>query len=285
MTNYWCAGLSSLAGFGIPLLVWSILAFITGQFYLRAIERNTRAIFDILRDILFFLVAKETSEFAARIEFLQNVSENLAIFSRNSDIRISSLTNLQRTNSDSLSGINLWKYIVKNQLKEINAKVEDIERTNNNNERSSKVKKLFEIITETRENINRLIGNWQCFCIGSSLEIQLGSLFEVNYLNYKEKVINRIYDETEELISESKIVFEICRQKSVVMDDPNAKTEEIASVTIDLKRFDEVSRMSHSSAVNYLEYLRLFQQNVRQTGFRFVFYNNRFYSDIGRVLN
>ena len=68
------AGLASMGAFVAPLVVWTILAFLTGQFFLTQIQRNTRAIFEELRNILYFLVAKEESELGARIEFLHYVS-------------------------------------------------------------------------------------------------------------------------------------------------------------------------------------------------------------------
>lgn len=56
------AGLASMTGFVAPLVVWTVLAFLTGQFFLTQIQKNTRAIFDELRNILYFLVAKEEND-------------------------------------------------------------------------------------------------------------------------------------------------------------------------------------------------------------------------------
>ncbi|NJL02361.1 MAG: hypothetical protein HC838_07595 [Spirulinaceae cyanobacterium RM2_2_10] len=104
------AGLASMSGFAAPIMVWTILSFLTGQFFLTQIQRNTQAIFDELRNILYFLVAKEESDLRARIEFLRYVSDNFAVLSQSSAMRTPTLTNLQKANLESLAGLKLWVF-------------------------------------------------------------------------------------------------------------------------------------------------------------------------------
>ena len=101
------AGLASMSAFVAPMVMWTVLAFLTGQFFLTKIQKNTQDIFEELRNIMHFLVAKEEGALGARIEFLYYVSTNFNALSTNSEMRVSTLTNLQKTNVESLAGIKL----------------------------------------------------------------------------------------------------------------------------------------------------------------------------------
>ncbi|MEY2977972.1 MAG: hypothetical protein ACO31I_16745 [Prochlorotrichaceae cyanobacterium] len=101
------AGLASMSGFVAPVIIWTILAFLTGQFFLVQIHRNIQEIFEQLHKILCFLVDKEESDLEARIEFLHYVCTNFDALSRNSEMRIATLTNLQKISIESLAGLKL----------------------------------------------------------------------------------------------------------------------------------------------------------------------------------
>ena len=175
------AGLASMSGFILPVVVWTILSFITGQFFLSQIQKNTRAIFDELRNILFFLVAKEESDLGARIEFLHYVVMNFKALSRNSEMRLTTLVNLQKVNIESLAGLKLWVHNIERELVDIGTAIDSARGNKNRNENIDKVANL---VGEMQQHVNRAIASYQCYSLGSTLEIQLGSIFEPSLLEY-----------------------------------------------------------------------------------------------------
>jgi len=130
---------------------------------------------------LFFLVAKEESDLGARIEFLHYVVMNFKALSRNSEMRLTTLVNLQKVNIESLAGLKLWVHNIEKELVDIGTAIDSARGNKNRNENIDKVANL---VGEMQQHVNRAIASYQCYSLGSTLEIQLGSIFEPSLLEY-----------------------------------------------------------------------------------------------------
>lgn len=264
------AGLASMSAFVAPLVVWTILAFLTGQFFLTQIQRNTRAIFEELRNILYFLVAKEESELGARIEFLHYVSANFDAISRNSEVRIATLTNLQKINVESLAGLKLWTRNIERELDDMS---EAVDLVRQNKDRKQNIGKVINLVGETRQHINRALASWQCYALGSTLEIQMGSIFDLDLLNYtKESFSNHATDFKDALIKAENI-WNDCKSISHFSESPQFKAGQMHEFSRDLTNFSERIASSIESSQRYITAI----QTLEAKGASLLYYNGSFY--------
>jgi len=267
------AGLASMSGFVAPVIVWTILAFLTGQFFLVQIQRNTQAIFEELRNILYFLVAKEESDLGARIEFLHYVSTNFNALSRNSDMRISTLTNLQKINIESLAGLKLWTRNIERELEDISKSVDLVKQ---NKDRKQNIDKVVNFVSETRQHINRALASWQCYSLGSILEIQMGSVFELSLLNYTKQSLSQQATEFKTALMKAQNIWNDCRNISYFTESPQFKAGEIHEFSRDLDEFAVRINNSIVSSENYINSIEILERK----GIDLLYYNNSFYRPI-----
>lgn len=264
------AGLASMSAFVAPIVVWTILAFLTGQFFLAQIQRNTQAIFEELRNILYFLVAKEESELGARIEFLQYVSNNFNSLSRNSETRISTLTNLQKINVESLAGLKLWTRNIERQLDDISKSVDLVKQ---NKDRKHNIGKVISLVGETRQHINRALASWQCYSLGSTLEIQMGSLFDASLLRYTKKSLSKQSEDFKSALMKAENIWNDCKNVTFFSASPQFSTGEIHEFSRDLSNFSERIESSIMASEKYITAIEMLEIK----GASLLYYNKTFY--------
>ena len=264
------AGLATMSGFVAPVIVWTILAFLTGQFFLVQIQRNTQAIFEELRNILYFLVVKEESDLEARIEFLHYVSTNFNALSCNSDMRISTLTNLQKTNLESLAGLKLWTRNIAKDLVDIRTYVDLVRE---NKDRNQNIGKVVNLVGETRQRINRALASWQCYSLGSILEIQMGSIFDHSLLSYTKRSLSQQATEFKAALTKAENIWNDCKNISYFTESPQFKAGEIHEFSRDLTEFSARIESSIISSENYISSI----ETLETKGINLLYYNNSFY--------
>ncbi|AFY69300.1 hypothetical protein Pse7367_1001 [Thalassoporum mexicanum PCC 7367] len=264
------AGLASMTGFVAPLVVWTILAFLTGQFFLSHIERNTRAIFEQLQKILFFLVAREESDLRARIEFLRYVSDNFRALRENSEMRIATLTNLQKVNTESLASLKLWTYNIQNELSDI---TQSIDFVKSKKKIRDNVGKVADSIEETRRHTNRAVASWQCYCLGIALEIQLGYMFDLSLLTYTKKNLSRQSKDLKTELQKAENIWNDLKNISYFNESNKFKAGELHAVGVELAEFSTRIDNSIVSTKQYIDSL----ENLEKNGANLLYYNKSFY--------
>ena len=264
------AGLASMSGFVLPVIVWTILSFLTGQFFLTQIQRNTRAIFDELRNILYFLVAKEESDLGSRIEFLHYVSTNFSALSENSDMRISTLTNLQKVNIESLSGLKLWVYNIDKQLVDIGEAVDLVKQ---NKDRNENINKVANLVGEVRQHINRAVASYQCYSLGCALEIQLGSIFEGSLLEYTKKSLSQQATGLKTALTKAENIWSDFKNISYFNESPRFRAGQIHAAGAELLEFSKRIDSSIASIERYINAIEILEHK----GMNLLYYNNSFY--------
>ena len=264
------AGLASMSAFVAPMVMWTVLAFLTGQFFLTKIQKNTQDIFEELRNIMYFLVAKEECALGARIEFLHYVSTNFNALSTNSEMRVSTLTNLQKTNIESLAGIKLWTSQIEKELKDISTSIDLVKQ---NKDKRENINKVVNLIGETRQHINRALASWQCYSLGSTLEIQMGSIFEPSLLNYTKKSLSQQATEFKAALVKAEDIWNDCSHISHFTDSSEFKAGEIHGFSRDLTQFIERIDHSISASERYISAI----ETLETKGINLLYYNNSFY--------
>lgn len=264
------AGLAGMSAFAVPLVVWTVLSFITGQFFLTQIQRNTHQIFEELRNILYFLVAKEESELGARIEFLHYASSNFDILNQGSETRISTLTNLQKINIESLAGLKLWLHNVNRELHDIEDCIDAVKA---NKDRGKNLKKTMELSQEAYQHINRAIASWQCYSLGTILEIQMGGMFEPSLLDYVKESLKRHADDLRVVLEKAENICNDCINTSYFANSPQIKTGQMHDVLKKIDRFNQRISDSVSKSTHYLTSV----MDLESKGMNLVYYNNSFY--------
>ena len=264
------AGLASMSAFVAPMVMWTVLAFLTGQFFLTKIQKNTQDIFEELRNIMYFLVAKEECALGARIEFLHYVSTNFNALSTNSEMRVSTLTNLQKTNIESLAGIKLWTSQIEKELKDISTSIDLVKQ---NKDKRENINKVVNLIGETRQHINRALASWQCYSLGSTLEIQMGSIFESSLLNYTKKSLSQQATEFKAALVKAEDIWNDCSHISHFTDSSEFKAGEIHGFSRDLTQFIERIDHSISASERYISAI----ETLETKGINLLYYNNSFY--------
>lgn len=269
------AGLASMSSFVAPVIIWTILAFLTGQFFLVQIHRNIQEIFDQLHKILYFLVDKEESDLESRIEFLHYVCTNFDSLSQNSEMRIVTLTNLQKISVESLAGLKLWTRTIERELKDVSI---CIERVKQGKDRNYNIKKVVDLASDARQNINRALVSWQCYSLGSMLQIQMGSLFEPSLLSYiKESLSKQATDYKAALIKAENILND-CKNLPRFIESREIKPGQIHAFSRDLTNFMERIENSIVSSEKYISSI----ETLENKGIDLLYYNNSFYRPISR---
>lgn len=264
------AGLASMTGFVAPLIVWTVLAFLTGQVFLTQIQKNTRAIFDELRNILDFLVFKEESDLGARIEFLHYVSTNFEVLSQNSEMRLSTLTNLQKVKIESLAALQLWVRNIGKHLNDISASIASVKDKKNRRENTEKIIKLT---GETRQHINRAIASWECYALGSTLEIQMGSIFEPSLLNYTKDSLSKQSDDLKAVLVKGENIWNDFKNFPFFNEYSKIEAGEIHAVGRELHEFQGRVFRVMVSAKKYIDEI----EQLDSKGMNLLYHNNAFY--------
>lgn len=264
------AGLASMSAFVAPMVMWTVLSFLTGQFFLTKIQKNTQDIFEELRNIMYFLVAKEEGDLGARVEFLHYVSTNFNALSTNSEMRVSTLTNLQKTNIESLAGIKLWTSQIEKGLKDISTSINLVKQ---NKDKRENIDKVVSLIGETRQHINRALASWQCYSLGSTLEIQMGSIFEPSLLNYTKKSLSQQATEFKAALVKAENIWNDCSHISHFTDSSEFKAGEIHGFSRDLTQFIERIDNSIIASERYISAI----ETLETKGINLLYYNNSFY--------
>ena len=264
------AGLASMASFALPLVVWTALAFITGQFFLTQIQRNTQEIFEQLQSILGFLVAKDESELRVRIEFLRYVSTNFYPLSQNPQMRSATLINLQKTNLESLSSLKLWTSQIEKELGEI---VEKVDLVKGGKDKRRNTEQIAALVGTTRQNISRAIASWQCYALGSTLEIQLGSIFEQSLLDYTKQTLQTQSSELRDALGRSKNIWCDFQNVAYLTNSPVFETGKINAVGEELITYVEKVDATLSSATKYI----LFIKDTDNRGTQVLYHRGSFY--------
>ncbi|NJO19946.1 MAG: hypothetical protein HC838_07600 [Spirulinaceae cyanobacterium RM2_2_10] len=60
-----------------------------------------------------------------------------------------------------------------------------------NKDKRANLEKVASLVGETRRNINRAIASWQCYALGTTLEIQMGSIFDLSLLDYTKQSLSQ----------------------------------------------------------------------------------------------
>lgn len=264
------AGLAPMSGFVVPVIVWTILSFLTGQFFLTQIQKNTRAIFDELRNILFFLVAQEESALSARIEFLNYVGINFSALSQNAEIRVSTLTNLQKANIESLAGLKLWVRNIKKELEDVRTTIELIK---SKKDVAQNIDKVASLIGETQQNINRAIASWQCYFLGSTLEIQLGSIFEPCLLEYIDDSLSKQSEDLRVELEKAIHIWNDSNNITSLNESPRFQVGQISAIGKELIGYTDKIKNVINSTKEYIKAIKDLEEN----GINLLYYNNAFY--------
>jgi len=264
------AGLASMSGFILPVVVWTILSFITGQFFLSQIQKNTRAIFDELRNILFFLVAKEESDLGARIEFLHYVVMNFKALSRNSEMRLTTLVNLQKVNIESLAGLKLWVHNIERELVDIGTAIDSAKENKNRNENIDKVANL---VGEIQQHVNRAIASYQCYSLGSTLEIQLGSIFEPSLLEYTNNSLLKQSTGLKSALVKAEIFWNDVKSISYFNESTKFKAGQIQAIGGQLIAFTKKIDDSINATEKYINAI----QSLENKGMNLLYHDKAFY--------
>jgi hypothetical protein len=264
------AGLASMSGFVAPLVVWTVLAFLTGQFFLTHIQKNTSAIFEELQEILFFLVAQEESQLGARIEFLRYASNNFSALRENPEMRISTLSNLQKINVESLASLKLWTYNIEKELEAIK---QSIDLVKDNKDRKNNIIKVADLVEKTRQHIKRAIASWQCYCLGIALEIQLGSVFDLSLLAYTKENLSKQSEELKAELQKAENIWHDFKNISHFSESKIFKAGQIHAVGGELAGFGARIDDSIASTEQYINSLEVLEKN----GANLLYYNKAFY--------
>lgn len=247
------AGITRMSGFFVPAVVWSFLSFITGQFFLTHIKNNTDSIFKELRRILFFLVAKEEGALGSRIEFISYAISQFGDLFQNTEMRLATLVNTQRVNIESLASLKLWVHSMDNELDEIKKAIENIRR---NQTPKEELNKIFNVQSELRRHTNRALASYQCYTLGSVLEFQLGSMFETEFLEQRQRSLSGHSKEIEEALSKANKLLNEVSMLPILQTTNVFQAGEIQTIRDEFNDFSICLKTSKDTANRYINTIK-----------------------------
>lgn len=113
------AGLKSISGVVSPMLVFTALSVITGQYFLAEINQNIKKVLSAIDDLEALIFLKEESVLFSHKLFLERVLSNYSYISGSQSLKMATLCNIQKTINELSSSFYFYAKASKNKLSKI----------------------------------------------------------------------------------------------------------------------------------------------------------------------
>lgn len=160
-----------------PLMIFSMMSLITGQFFLYKINQKLTVISQDVKEVVELIYDEKKADTSAVHYFFEHIQENLYTILFNEELRKSILTNILDNNNKLYSHVKFYSAVMKRNnecLKEV---------LDNNRSTAKRMEDLKERIDKFNENINQQHLCFSLLCIGRVREIQIGQIYEEKYHN------------------------------------------------------------------------------------------------------
>ncbi len=104
------AGLKSMSGAVTPMLVFTAMSVVTGQYFLSQINKSLGDILDEIKRIEDLLLLKEESSLFSHSIFLRQIYQNYAYYNRSEQLRIATIGNIQRVINELTASIYFYAH-------------------------------------------------------------------------------------------------------------------------------------------------------------------------------
>ena len=198
------------------------------------------------------------------------VSTNFDALSRNAEVRISTLTNLQKINVESLAGLKLWTRNIERELDDMTKAVDLVRQ---NKDRNHNIGQVINLVAETRQHINRALASWQCYALGSTLEIQMGSIFDAALLAYTKQSLSKHAEDFKAALIKAENIWNDCKTISHFNNSSQFKAGQMHEFSRDLTNFSERIVSSISASEKYITAIEMLEAK----GASLLYYNGSFY--------
>jgi hypothetical protein len=132
---------------------------------------------------------------------------------------------------------------------------------------------VIELAGETRQHINRALASWQCYSLGSILEIQMGSIFEPSLLSYIKTSLSKQATDYKAALAKAENILNDCKNLSHFTESRQIKPGQIHEFSKDLTNFAERIEASIVSSEKYINSI----ETLENKGINLLYYNNSFY--------
>lgn len=188
-----------------PLMIFTAMSFITGQYFMAKIEKGLQCISKEVKNIIDLIYDEKESDAVTAYNFYEYIKRNLDFILSNESLKLSTLTNIQIINNKIYSNIMFYSKSINreiNNLKNILIKSKFTNRRLNEVEELST--KFLDLITQQHLC-------FELFCIGKIYEMQISEVYDSKYcenLIYELNTIgNHIDKDIKSLITKSEDIF------------------------------------------------------------------------------
>ena len=99
------AGLKSISGVVTPMLIFTAMSVVTGQYFLSQINKTLCKILNEIKKIEDILLLKEESNLFSHSAFLQRINRNYSFINSSNQLKNATITNIQRAINELTSSI------------------------------------------------------------------------------------------------------------------------------------------------------------------------------------
>lgn len=237
------AGLVSIQNMSLtPLMVFTALSAITGQYFMAKINKSLEMISKDVKEIIYMLLDDKEARNKAVIDFYSYVRDNLDLVANNPDLRIATLTNLQSFLVDLKQNQIFYEKTIKRQ----NSKLNDVLKEKYTSDRIS-------MVNEIQNEISTLLVQQhiclELYVIGKMYEMQIAQIYDKDYCiklvnEFESNVVNAV-DFCQNIISEHSDIINLIKSKAVI-------------------NFNMIDKQENSLKLNFVDRIETFENNSRE---------------------
>jgi hypothetical protein len=209
------AGLQSISFLQAPLMAFVIMSAITGQYFQAKIESTMRHISSQIAKMIDLILAEKESDLGSIYHFTQYVRENFSTIKGQAELRLATLTNIQRNNIYLFSLQKFYEKSIHIELDQMSNTGKAIKAATFF--KGSEIADLKSKIQNVSDYLEKQQLSIDLYMVGRVFEIQLSSLYDSQYLKNFQQSIGHIEENGRNLINHVSDIhqdlFEIKRVK------------------------------------------------------------------------
>lgn len=239
------AGLVALQNMSLtPLIVFTALSAITGQYFMARIDKSLERISKDLKEIISMFLDDKEAKNRAIFNFYNYIKDNLDLILNNPDLRIATLTNLQSYLVDLKQNQLFYERTIERKNSELDSIIDHCRTTGNRVQELDKLEiKVSELIVQQHICLELLL-------IGKMYEMQLAQVFDDEYCN---RLVNDL---------NNSIIHAVVFNRNII--DNHTKVLD----TIEQKAIVNIGKVKNQKKelnINFIERVDDFENNVMNT--------------------
>lgn len=264
------AGLTSIGKIATaPLMIFSVMSMVTGQYFMSKINKTLNILSEDIKSIINMKLDEKESENESIYGFYNYVRNNFKTIISNSDLKVSTITNIQSSNNKLHTNILFYEKTISRKLNKVKNIIGDKKST----------KGRVEEINRYRREIMSLFHQKQLctdlYAIGKVLEVRLSEAYDEDYCNNLKENCQDIINRNTELISKVKRTFinELNTIYNKAWINDNKVEIEQKKVNVVLNKKLEITRKSFSNIKDTVDQILL----LNTTDNEFIYQDNELY--------